>query len=183
MAAGRGRRALPGGSAGHDHVPVAELLGGQVHAVTGVGDVVVLAEDAAQVAHAEEDGAAAVVALDAGLLAEVGGDDVDLGLLADEAHARGLVAVDAAETGAQVAVAQVGVGPGPLPGGIGGAEGHVAGGVVVEEERGCQVEGASEESLSLLGMQGRWQQGVRPAQEPAHCLHRVGIPSRACSLT
>jgi hypothetical protein len=52
-------------------------------------DVVVLAKDTAQIAHAEEDGAAAVVALDARLLAKVRGDDIDLGLLSDQTQRRG----------------------------------------------------------------------------------------------
>ena len=56
----------------------------------------ILAEDAAQVAHAEEDRTAAMVPLDAGLLAKMRGDDIDLDLVTDEAHARRLVAVDAA---------------------------------------------------------------------------------------
>lgn len=96
----------------------------------------VLAKDAPQVAHAEEDGSAAVVALDAGLLAKVRRDDVDLDIGADEAHARRFVAVDAAEARAQDAVAEVGVCPGPFLGRIDGAQRHVARRVVVEEERG-----------------------------------------------
>ena len=44
-------------------VPFTELFGGEVEAVALVGDVVVLAEDAAEVAAAEEDAAGAVLAL------------------------------------------------------------------------------------------------------------------------
>jgi hypothetical protein len=50
-----------------------------------------------------------VVALDAWLLAKMWRNHVDLDLVSDETHARGLVAVDATETRAQVAVAEVGI--------------------------------------------------------------------------
>jgi hypothetical protein len=69
----------------------------------------VLAKDAAEIAHTEEDRSAAVVALDTGLLAEVWCDSVHLDVVADETHARRLVAVDAAQSGAEVAVAKVGI--------------------------------------------------------------------------
>lgn len=48
-------------------VPLGERLARQLYAVAPVGDVEVLAEDAAQVAPAHDDGAAAIVSLDAGL--------------------------------------------------------------------------------------------------------------------
>ena len=71
----------------------------------------VLAEDAAEVASREEDGARAVVALYARLFAEMGGDDVDFGGLgADEADACRLPAIDSAPSRAEVAVLQMGVG-------------------------------------------------------------------------
>lgn len=74
-------------------------------------DVVVLAEDAAEAASGEEDGAGAMVALDAGLFAEMGGDDIDLGGLgADQAEAGLFIAVDSAKPWAEVAVAEVGMG-------------------------------------------------------------------------
>ena len=58
-----------------------------------------------------------MMALDARLLPEVRGDDVDLGRLrADEAEPRGLVAVHPAEPWAKVAVAQMGVRPRPFLG-------------------------------------------------------------------
>ena len=71
----------------------------------------VLAEDAAEVASGEEDGAGAVVALNAGLFAEMGRDDIDLcGLGADEAGSSRFVAVHAAASGAEVTISEVGVG-------------------------------------------------------------------------
>ena len=74
-------------------------------------DVVVLAEDAAEVASREEDGARAMVALDAGLFAEMGGYDVDFGAFGgDQAEAGLLIAVDSAKPRAEVAVAEVGRG-------------------------------------------------------------------------
>jgi hypothetical protein len=76
-----------------------------------VRDVVVLAKDAAQVAAAEEDAAGAIVACDAGFFAKVRADDVYFdGGGPDEAVAGLLVAIDTAETRAEVAVAEVGVG-------------------------------------------------------------------------
>ena len=75
-------------------------------------DVVVLAEDAAEVASREENGAGAVVALYAWLFAKVRGDDVDFGCLgANEANACSFPAIDSAASRAQVAVAEVSVCP------------------------------------------------------------------------
>ena len=105
-------------------------------------DVVVLAEDAAQVAAAEENTAGPIVTLDAGLFAKVRADDVYFdGGCADEAVAGRLVAVDGAEARAEVAVAEVGVGEGAFAGGIDGREQVVTGDVVVEEEWWGEVEG------------------------------------------
>ena len=125
-------------------VPRGQLLRRGVEAVASVRNVVVLAEDAAEVAAREEDGPRAAVALDARLLAEMGGDDVDGGGAgADEAEARRLPAVDAAASRAEVAVPEVGVGRRSLLGRFGRGEQTVAGGVVVQEERGCEVEASS----------------------------------------
>lgn len=97
-------------------VPRRQLPRRGVEAPAPVRDVVVLAKDAAEVAAGEEDGAGAGVALDAGFLAEVRGDDVDRGgFRADQAEARLDVAVDAAAAGAEVAVPEVGVRGGLLP--------------------------------------------------------------------
>lgn len=124
-------------------VPLGQLLGGQVEAVALVGDVVVLAEDAAQVAAAEEDGAAAVVALQARLLAEVRGDGVHLDRLgADQADAGCFPPVDVAFARAEVAFGEVGVGGGALLGGAALVEEEVARDVVVEEEGRGEVEAA-----------------------------------------
>ena len=48
-------------------VPFGKLFGREIEAVPSVGNVVVLAEDASEVAAGEEDGPGAIVALDAGL--------------------------------------------------------------------------------------------------------------------
>lgn len=97
------------------HVPFGQLFRGSVEAIALVCDVVVLAEDAAEVASREEDGARAVVALYARLLAEMGRYDIDLGGLgADEADACLFPAIHSAASRAEVAVSQVGVGFRPL---------------------------------------------------------------------
>lgn len=114
------------------NVPFRQLLGGEIEAVALVGDVMVLAEGAAQIAAGEEDCAGPVMALYArlcgGLLAmtsggaggvlafaEVGGYHIDLyGLRADEADACALISVHAAEAWAEVAIAEVGVRCGAL---------------------------------------------------------------------
>lgn len=85
--------------------PFTELFRSQIEPAADVGNVVVLAEDAAEVAHAEEDGAGTVVSLDARFLAEVRGDSVDLDrFCTDQADPGGLIAVYGAQTGAEVAV-------------------------------------------------------------------------------
>ena len=123
------------------HVPLGQLFRRGVEPIALMRDVVVLAEDAAEVASGKEDGARAVVALDAGFLAKVGGYDIDLGGLgADEADTGPFPAVDAAASGAEVAIAQVGIGLGPLLGRVDGREGIIAGDVVIEEEWWCEVE-------------------------------------------
>ena len=92
----------------------------------------VLAEHAAEITTGEENGPAAVVALDAGFFAEVGGECVDGGGGGgDEAPACFLVAVCGAEARAEVAVLEVGVREGEFLGDGGGREGEVAGGVVI----------------------------------------------------
>ena len=93
------------------HIPLGQLFRRSVKAIALVRDVVVLAEHAAEVASRKEDGAGAVVALYAGFLAEVGGDDIDFGGLgADEAEACFFIAIDSAQSWAEVAVAEVGIG-------------------------------------------------------------------------
>lgn len=97
------------------HVPFGQLFRRGVEAVAAVRDVVVLAEDAAEVAAGEEHGAGAMVALDAGLLAEVGGDDVDFGGRgADEAEAGFFIPIDSALARAEVAMFEMGIGCGFL---------------------------------------------------------------------
>jgi hypothetical protein len=103
----------------------------------------VLAKDAAQVAAAEEDTTRAIVSCDARLFAKVRANDVYFdGGGADEAVAGLLIAIDATETRAEVAIAEVCVGEGTLARGVDGGEEVVARDVVVEEEGWCQMEGA-----------------------------------------
>ena len=92
-------------------IPLGQLLRCGIEAVGLVRNVVVLAEDAAEVASGEEDGAGAVVPLYAGFFAEMGRDDVDLcGLGADEADACCFPAVHSAASRAEIAVSEVSVG-------------------------------------------------------------------------
>lgn len=64
----------------------------------------ILTEYAAQVTAAEEDGAAAVVALETGFFTEVRGYGGHKGVTANQTVASGLVAVYGAEAGAEVTV-------------------------------------------------------------------------------
>ena len=75
-----------------------------------MGDVVILTEDATEIASGKEDGSRAIVALYARLFAKMGGDYVDFGRLgADEADARLFPAIHSASSGAEVAVFEVGI--------------------------------------------------------------------------
>jgi hypothetical protein len=104
----------------------------------------VLTKDTAQVAAAEKDAAGAVVARDAGFLAEVRTDDIDLGRLrTNKAMPSLLIPVNAAEARAKVAVAEVGVGQGTFTSGLDRGEKMVAGDVVVEEKWRGEMEGAA----------------------------------------
>jgi len=126
------------------NIPLRQLLGREIKPALPVRNIVVLAKHASQVATREEDAAAAVVALQARLLAKVRRDGVD-GYVGggDQACARRFVAVHAAKARAEVAVAEVGVGGTALEGCVAGREGEVAGGVVVEEEGWGEVEMAA----------------------------------------
>ena len=95
----------------------------------------VLAKDAAQVAAAEEDTTRAVMSCDARLFAKVRANDVYFdGGGTDKAMSGLLITVDTAEAGAQVTIAEVGIGEGTLARGVDGGEEVVAGDVVVEEK-------------------------------------------------
>ena len=81
------------------------------------------------------------MALYARLFAEMGGDGVDFGRLgADEADARLLPAIHSASSGAEVAVLEVGIRRRPLLCGFDRRQKVVLGNVVIEQERGCEVE-------------------------------------------
>ena len=86
------------------------------------------------------------MALDGRFFAKVRRDSADLDSLgADEAGARPLVPVDAAEPRAEVALAQVRIGGGALLGFLGGAQELVARRVVLKEEGRGEMELASGE--------------------------------------
>ena len=112
------------------HVPFSKLLGREVEALPLVCNIVVLAEDAAEVAAREEDGARAIVALDAGLyvipttsstdeqykeltsalslltFTKVGSDHIDLHRLRpDQADSSLLISIHSAQSGAEIAIA------------------------------------------------------------------------------
>jgi hypothetical protein len=91
------------------HVPFSELFGGEVEAVSLMSYIMVLAKYTAKVTAAEEDGAAAVVALYAWLFTEMRGDDVDLDVCANETGTCSFISVHIAEPRTEVAVPQVGV--------------------------------------------------------------------------
>lgn len=78
--------------------------------------------------------------------------DIDLGRVANEAHARGLVAIDAALSGAQVAVAEVGIGQRALLGRVSRGQPKMPWRVVVEQERRGEVKA----SLSCSNSGHRW---------------------------
>ena len=146
--------------------PLGQLLRRQIETFALVRDVVVLTEDATQVAAAEENAAGAIVACDARLFAKVRSDDIYLHIGTNEAVASFLVAIDGAETRAEVAVAQVGVGEGAFAGGVDGGEEVVAGDVIVKEEWWCKVEvavGLDGAQQACVSLEGRSQSGYRPS--------------------
>ena len=121
-------------------VPFGQLLRTQIKATTLVRNIMVLAEDAAQVTAAEEDATRPVMSLDAGLFAKVRRDSIDLHIRADEAGSSFLEAVHAAEARAEVAFSEVCIGFRALSGGVDGGEEVVAGNVVIEQVRSGEVE-------------------------------------------
>jgi hypothetical protein len=78
-------------------IPFSQLLGSQILAIPLMRDVMVLAEHTSQITHAKEHRPAAMVTLDAWLLAKMRRDHINLDRLgADQTHAGFFVAVDAA---------------------------------------------------------------------------------------
>lgn len=61
--------------------------------------------------------------------------DIDLCFVANEAHSSGLVAIDAAQPGAKIAVAEVGIGQRALFGGVSGRQSKIPRRVVVQQKR------------------------------------------------
>ena len=88
-----------------------QCLGGDLLPLIELADIVVLAEDAGEVAAGEEDGAGARAAYEGRLLPEMGRIAVDPGLPANPAKAALILkAVDFAAAGADVARLQAGHG-------------------------------------------------------------------------
>jgi hypothetical protein len=115
--------------------PLRELLRRQIKPLSLVSDIMVLAKDAAQVAAAKEDATRAVMSCDARLFAKVRANDVHFdGGGTDKAMTGLLIAVDTTEAGAEVTIAEVGIGEGTLARGVDGGEEVVAGDVVVKEK-------------------------------------------------
>lgn len=112
-------------------IPLPQLFRRETEPVPLVRNIVVLAEDAAEIAAGEEDAAAAIVALDARLFAEMRRDGVHDDVGPDQAGSRPFEPVDTAEARAKVAVPEVRVRMRSLFGGIDGGEELVAGKVVV----------------------------------------------------
>lgn len=110
-------------------------------------NVMVLTEDASQIATRKEHGAGPVISLDAGFFASMGRDCVDFdGGSTDQTDTGSLVAVYVAEARAKVALAQVSVSRGALLGGLYRSKELVAGHVVVEKVLRWDSEVAFEDS-------------------------------------
>ena len=75
-----------------------------MEAILLMRNIVVLAEDAAQIAAGKEDRATTIMALETWLLAEVWRDCIDDYICANEAGPAFLEAIDAAEPRAEVAI-------------------------------------------------------------------------------
>ncbi len=132
-------------------------------------NVPVLAKDAAEITAGEEYGAAAVVALDTGFFAEMGGECVyGGGGGGDQAPACAFVAVGAAEAWTEVAVLEVGVGEGEFLGDGVWGEGEVARGVVIEEEGRGEVEMAAGDGGGFEEMGGEACGGAKRVRHRSH---------------
>jgi hypothetical protein len=106
-------------------------------------NIVILAEDTAQITTAEEHATTAVVALETGFFPEMrrNGRYLD-GFGADQAVAGGFIAVDVAQAWAEITLSEMRIGGGALFCGIRGGEEVIAGNVVVKEERRGEVQSA-----------------------------------------
>jgi hypothetical protein len=71
---------------------------------------------------------------------EVWSYDADFDVVPDQAHARGLVAVDAAKPWTQFAIAQMGVGLGALESRVSRTERLVSWHIVLEQKRWCEMQ-------------------------------------------
>lgn len=89
--------------------------------------------------------------------------DIDLGLVANQAHPRRLVSVDATQARTQIAAAQMSVCPSPFHSGIPGTEHLVSGHVVVEQKWGRKVEAPRLLQHSHIGYAAA---GPLPPQSP-----------------
>lgn len=101
-----------------------------------MGNVMVLAEDASQVATREENAAASVMTLYAGLLAEVRADDVHFDRFgAYEAVASPLIAIHSTTTRTKIAMVQMSISQGLFAGGFHRGQQLIPRNVVIEKER------------------------------------------------
>jgi hypothetical protein len=92
------------------HHPVSKFFCSKVEPFSLMGNVMVLTEDASQIATREENTATSVVALYARLLAEVRANDIHFDAFgANEAVASPLMAIHATEPWAQIAMAQMSI--------------------------------------------------------------------------
>lgn len=72
--------------------------------------------------------------------------DIDLGLVADEAHSSRLEAIDAALSGAQVAIAEVGIGQRALLSGVSGRQPKIPWRIVLQQKRRGKVKASLAET-------------------------------------
>jgi hypothetical protein len=90
--------------------PASKFFWSKVESLSLMSNVMVLTEDASQIATREENAPASVVTLYAGLLAEVRADDIHFdGFGADEAIASPLVAIHITKARAKIAMAQMSI--------------------------------------------------------------------------
>lgn len=103
--------------------------------------LLVLTEDAAQIASGEEDTARPIMALETRLLSKVRCNGIDLHRLgSDQAHARLLIPIHTAHARTKVALAKVRVRERAFLGGIERGDQLVSWDVVVEQPRWCKVQ-------------------------------------------
>ena len=106
---------------------------------------------------------------------KMGGDDIDLDIRPNQAHARRLVPVDAAEPRAEVALAQVRIRLRAFEGSVPRAQCPEAWSVLNEEKRRCQMEASHTRQVRRDEMPGT----SAPYKEraPVDEIHHGSVPS------